>query len=59
VQGEVLSEELTVTLSDAEKRKLRLTAAVRGTSMRTVVRGLIQGLPEVVNNQGEGAGNGR
>jgi hypothetical protein len=45
MEGSVASEMLTVTLSEAEKRKLRIVAACEGTSMRELVRGWIRTLP--------------
>jgi hypothetical protein len=43
--GEVALEGFFVTLSEADKRKLRDAAALRGVSMRGVVRELIREMP--------------
>jgi hypothetical protein len=42
---ELAIETLTVTLSERDKRKLRMAAATRGVSMRAIVRELIRDLP--------------
>lgn len=42
---EVPTETLIITLSEADKRKLRVAAALRGVSMRQIVREWIQTMP--------------
>lgn len=49
---EVPSETLSVTISKRDKRKLRIAAAVRGVSMRSVVRELIREMPDISATQG-------
>jgi hypothetical protein len=44
--GGVPSETLIVTLSETAKQKLRIAAAMRGVSMRTIVREWIERLPQ-------------
>ncbi len=56
---EEASEMLTVNLSERDKDKLRIVAALRGVRMRAVVRELIAALPapQIRNGGGYADGN--
>jgi hypothetical protein len=51
--GGVPSETLIVTLSETDKQKLRIAAAMRGVSMRELVRERVEHLPKTSNESND------